>query len=151
MTIAMLRLSGLNKFVLIHEKFSNHFVIQHLVINPTSNNYLIAQYLSRINPGHVTAVHMLSVVYFRMVTLSPIEILNFTSQCVKENLGGMSGTQQKPISNRWPVKEKAKYRNEAYSTINRSRLRRPNFRYLEENLIINYTIILLKLKILICY
>ncbi len=39
-------------------------------------------------------------------------------------------TQQKPIGNRWPVKVKEKYRNEAYSTINRSRTRRPNFRYL---------------------
>lgn len=52
-------------------------------------------------------------------------------------------TQQKPIGNRcWPVKVKEKYRNEAYSIINRSRTRRPNFRYL----LLNYKMVQKSLK-----
>ncbi len=57
-------------------------------------------------------------------------------------------TQQKPIGNRcWPpVKVKEKYRNEAYSIINRSHTRRPNFRYYFKNLLLNYKMVQKSLK-----
>lgn len=79
--------------------------------------------LSRKNPGHVMIE--LSVCWLSDDSIG-IEMPYYLKAL--RNLVRTSETQQKPISNRWQVKEKVKYHHEAYSTIIRSRLRRPNNR-----------------------